>query len=697
MPTVAIAADFLDAFSRIPRAQQKKVREFTEKFKLDPTSVAINYEKIHAMKDPKVRTVRIDQKYRAIILHPDKGDTHVLVWVDNHDEAMAWAENRSFDINPVTGALQVLSVKEIQELIPAKSSNRRRAGLFDALENAALLSFGIPAILLPAVKAISKKDELPALSKHLPVEAAEALTWLAEGYSPEEVREVVSVSPQREPVDPTDFAKALDHPDSRRRFVTIHSDDELKAMLDAPLEKWRIFLHPTQERLVAKEFKGPAKVIGGAGTGKTVVAMHRARHLARTLCTKTSDRILFTTYTVNLAENLEESLAHLCGDLKDRVEVLNLHAWAARLMRKHGIEFKIATNDEIERCWEEAIEAADCREFDAGFLKQELEQVVQANGIETRADYLKVSRTGRGRTLTRAQRAQVWSILEHYRAGLKNREKTDWLSVIHETRRFIEKKRLAMPYRAVIVDEAQDFHAEEWKLIRLIAPDGPNGLFLVGDAQQRIYGHRISLRQCGINIQGRSSQLYLNYRTTEQIRDWASALLNGMDVDGLDEDAYDTRQYKSLLSGPKPEFLFCKNPSEEKKLLGRRLKELLKSHPPEEICIVTRTKKAITEQYKPMLAELDTPHTVLERNREGKGVRLATMHRVKGLEFPIMILAGVNAGVVPPRGVSSDTDPVTRAERESNERSLLFVAATRARDLLLITCAGQPSPFLPQE
>lgn len=697
MPTVALGTEFLDAYARIPRSKQRKVGQFIEKFKRDPTVRSINYEKIHAVKDPKVRTVRIDVQYRAIVLHPDEGDVYVLAWVDNHDEAMEWAKNRVFPINPVTGALQVINLEEVQKILPAHTRTSKRASLFDQHDDDVILSFGIPEVLLPAVRGIRQRSELQSLLRHLPQEAAEALTWLAEGLPINEIRETVGATTQREPVDPTNFNKAIDHPDSRRRFVTIHSDQELSAILDAPLEKWRIFLHPTQERLVDKEFKGPAKVIGGAGTGKTVVAMHRARHLARTLCTKTSDRILFTTYTVNLAENLEESLAHLCGDLKDRVEVLNLHAWAARLMRKHGIEFKIATNEEIERCWEEAMKAADCREFDAGFLKQELEQVVQANGIETRADYLKVSRTGRGRTLTRAQRAQVWSILEHYRAGLKNQEKTDWLSAIHETRLFIEKKRLAMPYRAVIVDEAQDFHAEEWKLIRLIAPEAANGLFLVGDAQQRIYGHRISLRQCGINIQGRSSQLYLNYRTTEEIRDWASALLNGMDADGLDEDAYDTRQYKSLLSGPKPEFLFCKNPSEEKKLLGRRLKELLKSHPPEEICLVTRMKKTITEHYKPMLAELNIPHTVLERNREGKGVRLATMHRVKGLEFPIMILAGVNAGVVPPRGVLSDTDPVTRAERESNERSLLFVAATRARDLLLITCAGQPSPFLPQE
>jgi superfamily I DNA and RNA helicase len=104
------------------------------------------------------------------------------------------------------------------------------------------------------------------------------------------------------------LAKALEHPDSRRRFVTVNSEKDLASMLDAPLEKWRVFLHPSQERLVTKNFNGPARVLGGPGTGKTVVAMHRARHLAKTLCSDADDRILFTTYTANLAQNVEQNI-----------------------------------------------------------------------------------------------------------------------------------------------------------------------------------------------------------------------------------------------------------------------------------------------------------------------------------------------------------------------------------------------------
>src|SRR3954467_11051442 len=134
MPTVAIASEFLDAYARIPRAQQKKVREFTEKFQANPTSAAINYEKIQAVRDDKIRTVRIDQKYRAVVLHPEHGDVYVLVWVDNHDEAMAWAGKRRFEVNPITGSLQVFSVSEAEETV-ARGKKTREPGLLDAYDD----------------------------------------------------------------------------------------------------------------------------------------------------------------------------------------------------------------------------------------------------------------------------------------------------------------------------------------------------------------------------------------------------------------------------------------------------------------------------------------------------------------------------------------------------------------------------------
>src|SRR5262249_34464096 len=254
----------------------------------------------------------------------------------------------------------------------------------------------------------------------------------------------------------------------------------------------------------------------------------------------------------------------------------------------------------------------------------------------------------------------------------------------------------SLPYRAVVVDESQDFHPEEWKLIRALVPGGANDLFLVGDAHQRIYGRKLTLKDCGVLIQGRSSNLKINYRTTEQIRNWAMALLQGIEVDDLDGEKDREKGYKSLLSGAAPEVRKFDTAEAEAAFLVETVKELLKYKQPEEICLVARTSKLLSDRYQPLLKTAKVPSVVLEKkNDPGEpGVRLGTMHRVKGLEFPVMLLAGVNSGVVPMRVPSVAGDATARAEHEERERSLLFVAATRARDQLIVTSWGAPSPFL---
>lgn len=695
MPTVAIASEFLDAFARVPRAQQRKVREFTEKFRTNPKGVGINYEKIHAVKDDKVRTVRIDQKYRAIVLHPPEGDVYVLVWVDSHDEAMDWAKKRTFEVNPVTGSLQVFSVTEAEQVV-AKEKQTRQPGLLDAHDDAVLLSFGVPEALLPSVRAIKSADALLALTNHLPAEAAEALSWLVEGMPVDEVKAAIAVKPTTEEVDPKDLGTALENPDTKRRFVTIKSQDDLASILNAPLAKWRVFLHPSQEKLVGKKFNGPARVLGGPGTGKTVVAMHRCRYLAKHAFPEKTDRILFTTFTANLAENVEQNLRGLCGDEMELIEVTHLHAWAKRFMKTQGVDFQVASDDEIDQCWSEAIAVVGDPDFDPGFLKQEWLLVVQTNGITTLQEYLKVARTGRGRTLTKPQRGKVWKIFEEYRSDLRDKGKYEWLQVIQETRKYLERKPGILPYRAVVVDESQDFHPEEWKLIRSLVPAAVNDLFLVGDAHQRIYGRKVTLKDVGVLIQGRSTNLKINYRTTEQIRNWSMALLQGVDTDDLDGERDSEAGYRSLLSGQPPEVRLFKTAEEEGKFLVETVKELLKHKQAEEICLVARTKKILEVRYQPLLRTAKLPFVVLEKKNDPvePGLRLATMHRVKGLEYPVMLIAGMNAGLMPLRVASSEGDPTAKGEHEGRERSLLFVAATRARDHLIVTAFGSPSPFL---
>jgi superfamily I DNA/RNA helicase len=426
------------------------------------------------------------------------------------------------------------------------------------------------------------------------------------------------------------------------------------------------------------------------------VAIHRARYLASKVFTGPTDRILFTTYTGNLAENIEGTLKTFCGSERQRIDVVHLHAWAVRFLRTQGHDKDIASPEEIEACWNEAVALSGVREFDPAFLRKEWEDVVQANGIETLDAYLKVPRMGRGKTLTRPQRGQLWVVFQRYRQALERRHRLDWLSLIHQVRLLLESGQAKPPYRAVLVDEAQDFHPEEWRLIRALVAKEANDLFVVGDAHQRIYGRSVSLSRCGISIQGRSSLLRINYRTTEQIRAWAMYILEGVDADDLDGQRDDARGYRSLLTGPEPEVHHFTTRNEEREFLTAFLKDLTQQRRAENICLVARTNSLIRDEYATNLKNHGVPNHVLDKGKEKEkgGIRLATMHRVKGLEFPVMILAGINSKTMPMRVSSLEDDPAALAEHEERERALLFVAATRARDRLIVTGWGTKSPFL---
>lgn len=206
------------------------------------------------------------------------------------------------------------------------------------------------------------------------------------------------------------------------------------------------------------------------------------------------------------------------------------------------------------------------------------------------------------------------------------------------------------------------------------------------------------LKHCGIHVVGRSSKLRLNYRTTEEIRNWSVALLEGQPIDDLDGGTDDQRGFLSLLHGDPPEVKAFEELQDELEFVVGRVRELLAIGPPEHICIVARVRRLLHADYAPALAQAGIPHTELDAREEsdsGEGVRLATMHRVKGLEFPHMLVVAVNAGVLPlPAAVEAAADAAEQAERETQERCLLYVAATRARDTLTISAYGEPSPFL---
>jgi superfamily I DNA/RNA helicase len=715
IPRVAIAADFLEAFARLPRAQQKKVREFTEKFREDPLQRGINYERIHDMRDEKVRTVRIDQSYRAIVIHPPSRDVYLLVWVDHHDEAMAWAKNKVFEVNPVLGSLQIYEVNEAPQAVSvgrdAATSSPSDSGALSSpgsVPNGRLLSgktredlvlCGVPTPLLPAVRALQTDGDLDELAPHLPTEASDALYMLAAGFTVEQALEQAGRTRATTPVDVQDFAAALQQPESKRRFAVLEGERQLKEILLAPLEQWRIFLHPTQQALVNMQAKGPVRVLGGPGTGKTVAALHRAKHLAVNVFAKKEDRILFTTYTKNLAKDIARQLSVLCDEgTADRIEVTNLHQWAVAFLKWHKIQVKLPkTSGQYQSLWEEATGGAGELIFPEAFYRDEWSQIIQANGILERDDYLRAKRTGRGTPLTRGQRLHVWVVLEKYRAVLDQNGIMEFADVIREACLLLEREQAPSPYRAVVVDEIQDLTPLDFRLLRAIAPRGENDMFLVGDAHQRIYAHTFSLSACGIETRGRARRLKINYRTTHQVKDWAMTLLTGTHSDDLDGGEDSLKGYRSIREGIAPTVKLFRTPEEETEFIIATIQAWRAANPSKEICLAGRTHRLLRERYGPMLKRADVLFYEIEDGQapDAVGIALATMHRVKGLEFPLMILGGVQEGEVPaPRSMVDLYDRTAAVDHEERERRLLFVAATRARDELVVTGFGRPSPLV---
>jgi superfamily I DNA/RNA helicase len=713
MPQVALSSDFLKAFAEIPRKRQKTVREALEKFKRDPSSAAQNYEKIHDVEDDKVRTVRCGIDYRAIVIHPPQGDVHLFVWVDHHDEAMAWARKKRFEVNKHTGTLQVYEVQtaaapqSADELpsrsVPSIGSELIPKGrLFSGFDNTTLLLFGVPEPLLIAVRALREEQDLDGLAPYLPQEASDALYLLAAGYSPEsaidELDRKKPADPQKPEFDPQDFEAALQRPGTQQQFKVVADDHELADILNAPLAQWRIFLHPSQTKLVQMESTGPARVLGGAGTGKTVVAMHRARHLA---LKNPGKKILFTTFTTNLAADIQSLLGSLCGKEIEQIEVTNLHAWARSILQGRGVKVR-TTLQEPEReteGWQDAYALDTENRFPETFYRAEWSEVVQAQGILDEATYLRARRAGRGTRLSRKQRKQVWEVLAGYRRFLQIHGLMDPADTIREARLLLEARKVPQRYAAIVADEVQDFSESELRLLRAMVPQGPNDLFLVGDAHQRIYGHKASLSRCGINVRGlRSRRLRLNYRTTQSIRNWSVGVLRGMSVDDLDEGTDDAlKGYHSLRQGELPEVVHHATEKEEAAFIVARIRSWTgeQARRPSDLCVVARTNGQLEKRYAPLLREAGLPVQFIKRDEAslGDGIRLATMHRAKGLEFPCVLIAGVHEGSVP-LALRSYADETARKDHLDTEKRLLFVAATRARDELVVTGFGTKSPLL---
>lgn len=714
---VAISTDFLTAFAAIPRRQQNKVASFINKFRNNPTSPGINYEKVINAFDPSIRSVRIDDTYRGIISKPKNSNVYLLLWVDHHDDAYKWAIRKKCVINSQTGSIQVFDVEE--STIPVQPTNNvvknteelvqqqkiePTEPIFKDISDDILIKVGVPEETLVIVRKITSVEGLDKNINLLPADAYEALYFLAEGYSIEEVLEECAKKDEEE-VDTEDFEAALKNVNTQQKFLVLDDEDgqdELKEILAAPLEKWRVFLHPTQRKIVEKNFNGPARVLGGAGTGKTVVAMHRAKWLSENIFNKNNERILFTTFTRNLAEDIKSNLRKICSpEIMKRIDVVNIDAWVIDFLKKHNYNYKVIYGNELDSIWSRAITIASSDvQVPYEFYKEEWEKVVLPNDITTKSEYIKVARLGRGIRLDRKARVEVWKVFEEFKNLMNESRVRDADTAMMEARLLLQNYGNILPYKSVIVDESQDLGTQAFKLIRQIAgEEHKNDIFIVGDTHQRIYSNKVVLSKCGINIKGRSHRLKINYRTTEETRKWAFNLLNGIKFDDLDTGTENNKGYKSLVHGPSPEIVNFRNIEEEVDYIANKINELEKQGVElNNICLVARTDKQI-DMYRELLRDRMIKSFKIHRkepeDRQNKSVRVATMHRVKGLEFDYVFLAGINDGIMPLRKfVDSSSDNVIKNQRGVAERSLLYVAATRAKKAVFVSSYGKESEYL---
>lgn len=692
-PIVAISTDFLTSFAALPKQKQGKATEFFNKFRTNPNSPGINYEKIDEGIDKNICSVRIDDTYRAIVVRCPDTNVYMLLWVDHHDEAYAWAKHKKCSINKVTGGVQVFDVQEV-----AAPKQIEKETIFAVYTDEQLIRMGLPEEQIPMIKSIESIDEFYAMKNSIPEDAYEGLEWLAHGFDYDEVIETL-YEDEAETVKEDDFAAALQSDSSKKSFVIVDGEEELKRIMAEPLEKWRIFLHPTQRKIVNRDYSGPARVLGGAGTGKTVVAMHRAKRLASDL--PLGKRVLFTTYTRNLADDIRENLRKIASmDQMKKIEVINLDAWVASFLRDQGYEYNISYGDELDKIWDDAIaQAGGSLDYTKNFYIDEWIKVVQAQEAYTKEKYVKASRIGRGLRLDRIKRMKVWAVFEEYMTLMDEKKLRDSEFAMYECRIILEKQFSAGRYESVIVDEGQDLSPSAFRLIRALAgEDHKNDIFIVGDAHQRIYRNKAILSKCGINVRGRARKLRINYRTTEEIRKYAFGLLKGVSFDDMDEEYDDGDNCQSLTHGEKPMIQKFNTPEEELEFIVKEIKDLESAGiQRKDICIVARTHKLING-YKDGLRNngIDvfeiTTNKVDDRSRDE--VRIATMHRVKGLEFNYIFAAGVNNKALP-NGVRSDfSDDVSLEEFETEEKCLLYVTLTRARAGAYVTCYGKMSNLI---
>jgi len=681
-----IASSFTDSLAKLTAQEQKAAKTTAFDLQMNPANPGLQFHRVEHAKDDSFWSVRVGSDLRLIV--HKTGRSLLLCYVDHHDKAYDWAQKRRLETHPTTGAAQIVEIREtvkdvfIPRYVEAEAVAEPKPALLADVPEEELLGYGVPPSWLADVFEATE-DTILDVAEHLPEEAAEAILDLAVGAKPL-VPALVG-----EDVDP------FEHPDAKRRFRVLTDVEELEQALEYPWEKWSVFLHPAQRQWVERDYSGPARVSGSAGTGKTIVALHRAVHLAKQ---HKDARVLITTFSESLANALRTKLRCLIGSkprLGERIEIYSMDAIGERLYELNVEKPRVASTEDVRNALAAASEIVESHRFSLRFLQTEWEQVVDAWQLATWEEYRDVLRLGRKTRLPETHRNVLWSIFAAVRQTLNQKGLVTRSQVFHRLSELLAAHRHP-PFDYVVVDEAQDITVSQLRFLAAIGGDRPNALFFAGDLGQRIFQQPFSWKALGVDIRGRSRTLRVNYRTSHQIRSQADRLLDPeiADVDGNVESRRGT---VSVFNGPTPEMHVAESEEAEIEHVQQWIKERIEEGlAPREIGIFVRSASQV-ERTESAAKGADLPYKILDEHIETTHgyASISTMHFAKGLEFRAVVVMACDDEVIPSQDrIETVADDADLEEVYNTERHLLYVAVTRARDQLLITGVRPQSEFL---
>ncbi len=699
---ITMSREFWQDLGRLPPAVYRRAVHATDRMMRNPWAQELHPEKVRRAEEG-IHSCRVDKSHRIIWKHVKPNDV-VLCLVDKHDEAYRRASRKSFTLKD--GIIHVADLLEVGAKAPEprgrifswfQRDDAQPGALFVGYRNRELLDLGVPEDVLPHIRVLDDVNQLELVERLLSTDVYNRLLEIALGIV-------------ERPVVPD---KELRHSlqryqggDDLYRFV---DSEEFKRALTGSMEEWMLFLAPHQRQLVTRTYNGPARVKGVAGSGKTVVAIHRARQLAR-VALQQKRKVLFLTYGNRLPGVVYHLLEHLAGENApelDAVECVTIHGWCYRFLKMYGRRPNVdGTGEAYKAALNQAItQAQPCYpnlriwSQSRSFFADEIRYAIKGRAVTALEEYLALDRSGRGTPLRETERRAVYAVYEVYQEYLQARGLWDFDDYVIEALRLVESDHLPNQYTAVVVDEIQDLTEAVMRLIRRIIPPGTNDLFLVGDGLQRIYPGGYALGRLGINITGRGTLLRKNYRNTQEILRAAHAMMAGRRFDDMgDEESEVPEPEFSVRQGDVPVLHRARTPEQELGWVRSKIAELKKqeSYKDRDIALLYRWRKPYQNLIHQHLAQ-QVQLVEIQRDAAtyfGPGAKHTTFHSAKGLEFKVVFVVGVTDGRFVPRDDWS-LEGEELADYMARERRLLYVAMTRARDLLYLTCSrGQPSRFL---